>query len=196
MYAYAYILRSYAHAYNRLRIRGVARLTGPVAAGHEPFLEAGHGLSHPSPGHARAFLGLLRSAEQLDRALDTELKAAHDLTLRQYEVLLHLAVFAPRGHLRVGELVDQAPLSQSRISRLVAELDGRGLVRRTPAQDDSRAVQVTITDAGRQRLREAQPTHHQGLQHWLFSRLSSRDITDLGRITGKVLEAFEESAAR
>lgn len=174
----------------------MARLTGPVATGSEPFVDAEHGLSHPSPGHARAFLGLLRSAERLNSALDTELKAAHDLTLRQYEVLLHLAVFAPRGHLRVGELVDQAPLSQSRVSRLVAELEGRGLVRRKSAHDDSRAVEVTITDAGRQRLREAQPTHHHGLQRWLFSRLSSRDITDLGRITGKLLEAFEEGPDR
>ncbi|HEV2071299.1 MAG TPA: MarR family transcriptional regulator [Acidimicrobiales bacterium] len=166
----------------------MAHLTDPVdAESGSPFVEAEGGLSHPSPRHARAFLGLLRSAEQLDRVLDGELRAEHGLTLRQFEVLLHLAVFAPRGHLRIGELVAQAPLSQSRVSRLVAELESRGLVRRTPAEDDSRAVQVSITDAGRQRLREAQPTHHQGLDRWLFSRLTGREVIELGRITGKLL---------
>lgn len=167
-------------------------MTGPVSRHVGPaFIDAGDGLSHLSPSHARAFLGLLRSAEQLDRVLDAELRAAHDLTLRQYEVLLHLAVFAPRGHLRVGELVGQAPLSQSRVSRLVTELEGRGLVRRSAAEEDSRAVQVSITDLGRQRLREAQATHHRGLHRLLFSCLTDREITELGRITGKLLEGFE-----
>lgn len=154
------------------------------------FVEVGDGLSHPAPGHARAFLGLLRAGEQLDRALDAELRAAHDLSLRAFEVLLHLAVFAPAGHLRVGELVAQAPLSQSWVSRLVAELEGRGLVRRSAAADDSRAVEVSITPAGRKLLREAQVTHYAGLDRWLFSRLSNRELVELGRITGKILDGL------
>ncbi len=147
------------------------------------------GLKYLTPRYARAFLGLVRAGETLDRALDAELSARHSLTLRAFEVLLFLAVFSARGSMRMSDLIAQAPLSQSRVSRLVAELEARGLVERRGVADDARAWEVTITPLGLKTFRAAQDTHLDQLDRRLFSRLSSAEIDQLGSITAKILDA-------
>lgn len=146
-----------------------------------------HGPGHLPPVRAKAFLGLVRAGEQLARELDAELLAAHGLSLRGFEVLLFLAVFSPDGHRRMTELAEQAPLSQSRVSRLVAELETRGLVQRSAVADDARGVQVAITDRGRQLFAAAQRTHLDGLDRRLFSRLTDAETAQLARLTAKIL---------
>ncbi len=158
----------------------------------EPSLvELSDGLKHPAPVHAQAFLGLVRAGEALERGLDAELKMAHGISLRGFEVLLHLGVFAPDGRLRMTKLTEQAPLSQSRVSRLVAELESRGLVTRSADETDSRGVTVAITARGLDKLREAQGTHFSGLETRLFSRLSWDEIQQLAHLTGKIMAADE-----
>lgn len=155
----------------------------------EPLLvERPDGLKRPSAMHARAFLGLVRAGEAVERALDSQLKAAHGISLRGFEILLHLAHFAPEGHLQMTQLIAQAPLSQSRVSRLVTELETAGFVRRMASEGDSRCVAVAITERGVDMLREAQDTHYEGLETYLFSRLDWHDVTELARLAAKILE--------
>lgn len=151
------------------------------------FIPVADGLAVPSRAHARAFLGLLRAGEQLDRLLDTDLRAAHGIGLRGYEVLLHLAAFTPDRRATMTQLIRQTPLSQSRTSRLVADLEAHDLVRRTGDAQDSRVVVVCLTDEGRRVLRQAQQTHHDGLQQWLFSRFTYDELVQLGDLTSRLL---------
>lgn len=152
-----------------------------------PWVEGPHGIRHPSPAHAHAFLGLIRAGHALERGLDADLRRTHGMSLRAYEVLLHLAAFAPDQGLRITQLTEQAPLSQSRVSRLVDELEGDGLINRTPSADDGRGVAVRITDTGLARLREVQDTHHDSLDRRLFSRLDPDQIRSLGDLTDAIL---------
>jgi DNA-binding MarR family transcriptional regulator len=153
----------------------------------EPFLvERANGVKHPSETYARAFLGLVRAGEALDRSLDLELKARHGLSLRAFEVLLHLAAFSPSGSLRMSQLTAQAPLSQSRVSRLVAELEARGLATRSAFAGDNRGVLVSITEGGLDALRAAQDTHYTGLYERLFAHLTWTDVTTLARVTATI----------
>jgi DNA-binding MarR family transcriptional regulator len=152
------------------------------------FVSGKHGIRHPSGNYARAFLGLVRAGKALERTLDADLRAGHGIGLHGYEVLLHLAAFSPQGGLPMTQLARQAPLSQSRVSRLVAQLDAEGLVRRVTDERDSRVVVVSLTDAGLDRLRRAQDTHHRGLTEHLFARLTPDEIAELARLTGKVLD--------
>lgn len=145
------------------------------------------GISHLSPTYAAAFLGLLRAGEVVDRELDRDLRRAHAIGLPAFEILLHLGAFSPDGSLRMGQLTEQAPLSQSRVSRLVAELEARGLVARETSPDDSRGVVVTITEPGTALLREASHTHLDGLGRALFSRLTRGEVAELARLTNKIL---------
>jgi DNA-binding MarR family transcriptional regulator len=158
-------------------------------SGDPVFLSAQHGVRYPSGVYAQAFLGLLRAGEALERALDADLRAKHGLSLRGYEVLLHLAAFSTDGRrLAMTQLARQAPLSQSRVSRLIAGLEAQGLVRRTGDERDSRAVVVVLTDTGLDMLRRAQDTHHRELTERLFARLTEAEIAELARLTGKLLD--------
>ncbi|HEY6744551.1 MAG TPA: MarR family transcriptional regulator [Mycobacteriales bacterium] len=55
-----------------------------------------------------------------------------------------------RGPLRPGALAEASFADPSTISRQVAELVGRGFVRREPDPSDGRASLLAITDAGRE----------------------------------------------
>jgi DNA-binding MarR family transcriptional regulator len=145
------------------------------------------GLKHASWQRAAAFLGLVRAGETLARALDAELEREHGISLRAHEVLVILALFAPGGSLRMAELNGRTPLSQSRVSRLVAELEVRGLVERSPADGDGRGVQVSITARGMEKFRAAQDTHLAGLERHLYGRLTDREIRQLAALTAKIL---------
>jgi len=151
-------------------------------------------LKHASAQRASAFLGLVRAGETLARGLDAELERDHGISLRAHEVLLVLALFAPGGRLRMAELNGRTPLSQSRVSRLVAELEARGLVKRSPADGDGRGVQVSITARGIEKFRAAQDTHLAGLERRLFARLTEQETRQLAALTSKILGDREDSA--
>lgn len=166
--------------------------SGPTDARHVApgvgIVTRADGLRHLSQESAGAFLGLVRAGEVLDRQLNAELETAHGIGLRGFEVLLFLAVFAPEGQLRMSELTEQAPLSQSRVSRLVAQLEAAGLVERSPDPADGRGVEVSITAKGLATFKSAQDTHLAGLDHRLFSRLTATEVRQLRAITSKILD--------
>ncbi|HEY5989537.1 MAG TPA: MarR family transcriptional regulator [Streptosporangiaceae bacterium] len=168
----------------------MARKTGIVPEARREVggvIHRADGLKYLSPLRASAFLGLVRAGSALDRELDAELERTHGIGLRGFEVLLFLAVFAPGGTLRIGQLIERTPLSQSRVSRLVGELEARGLVERSTADGDRRAVRVSITPHGIETFRAAQDTHLAGLERRLFSRLTEGEIRQLAKITTKLL---------
>lgn len=137
---------------------------------------------------ARAFLGLLRAGHHLDQQLDAGLRHAHGLGLRSFEVLLHLAVFSPDRRLPMTQLSEQTPLSQSRTSRLVAELEAQGFVTRQKAANDSRSVDVSLTERGLDVFVAAQESHLRDLDTHFFSRLSWAQVAQLATITDAILE--------
>ena len=82
-----------------------------------------------------------------------------DLIPREYGVLYALSS-APNG-LRITELGEDVLLTQPGMSRLVARLEARGLVRRDDDPDDARAQRVRLTEAG------ADVQRRVGLRHGL-----------------------------
>jgi DNA-binding MarR family transcriptional regulator len=149
------------------------------------------GLKYLSPVRAAAFLGLVRAGTVLADQLSRELETEHGLSLRDFEVLLFLAVFAPEGSLRMTQLTEHAPLSQSRVSRLVDQLETRGLVERSPDEQDRRGVAVSITPKGLEGFKAAQETHLAGLERLLFSHLGDSEIRQLAKITKKIVDACQ-----
>jgi DNA-binding MarR family transcriptional regulator len=94
---------------------------------------------------------------------------------RSAMLLLFPLMHAPQ---RPGALAELAHTDPSTISRQVAELVRRGLVRREPDPSDGRASLLAITDAGREaceRLRKLR-------RDLLASALSGWDDTDLGTL--------------
>ncbi|MFF7365782.1 MarR family transcriptional regulator [Streptomyces sp. NPDC008125] len=89
--------------------------------------------------------GLVRSAFQIMGVL-TRISAEHDLSLTQLRVLGILRDQRPR----MSDLAAFLGLDKSTMSGLVDRAARRGLMTRAPNPADKRAVDVLITDAGRQ----------------------------------------------
>ena len=119
-----------------------------------------------------AWASVLKVQAALVPVLDRELRAAHDLPLTWYDILLELNA-GPGRRLTMGELGRRAVLSRTRVVRVVDELVRAGLVVREPNPDDGRSSFARLTDEGRARFRAAAPTYLAGIE-----RHFSRHLTD------------------
>ena len=91
-------------------------------------------------------------------ALERELGDRHGLGVSDFEVLDHLA--CKPGHLyRAQSLADAVHLSQSALSRLTDRLEKHGLVERNNCDMDRRGINVVLTEAGREKHRQALDTY-------------------------------------
>jgi DNA-binding MarR family transcriptional regulator len=79
-------------------------------------------------------------------AVLSRVSGEHDLSLTQVRVL---GILRDR-RLRMAGLAGFLGLEKSTMSGLVERAERRGLLERTPSADDRRAVDVSLTDAGRE----------------------------------------------
>src|SRR6188474_1281131 len=105
----------------------------------------------------------LEAHARLERLLDEELRAEHDLSLAEYDALLQLAE-APGRRLRMHQLADRVLLSRSGVTRLIDRLILDGSVERDLCLSDARGAEAVLTEAGLRRLRTASPTHLRGIE--------------------------------
>ena len=91
---------------------------------------------------AASFGILLRQVRDLSRAaLEAELAAAgHDLNFSQYITLKKLAM----GCVSPGELARAADLNPGAMTRVLDQLESKGLLRRTADPDDRRALRIEL----------------------------------------------------
>lgn len=120
---------------------------------------------------------------QLERAL-----VSTGLPLTWYDVLL-VTNAAPERRLRMTELGQQAVVSRERVSRVVTELEGAGLIERQANPDDRRSSFAAITPEGRKRLRQAAPIYLRAVEQHFLSHLDDDEVRVLTRALGKVLRA-------
>jgi DNA-binding MarR family transcriptional regulator len=125
-----------------------------------------------------AWYGFLRAHSGLIAQLDRELEAGHGMALRSYEVLLKLAQ-ADEGRLRMSELADAVVLSRSGLTRLVDRLEAEGYVERRRCPSDARGAHAIITQAGRERLRDAVGTHVTSVRRLFLDRFSETELRTL-----------------
>jgi DNA-binding MarR family transcriptional regulator len=125
-----------------------------------------------------AWRGFLRAHAALAKELDAQLVAVHGLPLSSYEVLLVLED-APDGRLRMSEIADLVLLSRSGVTRLADRLEEDGLIERESCLTDRRGLQAVLTDRGRERLREARPTHLAGVRSGFLGKFSNAELDRL-----------------
>jgi DNA-binding MarR family transcriptional regulator len=83
-------------------------------------------------------------------------------------------------------------VSRTRVSRIVAELEARGLVERAVDPNDARASVVTITAAGRQELRRAAPVYLKGIDDHFSRYLSSAQRNAVAAALQRVVDAHAD----
>ena len=130
--------------------------------------------------------------EALFRAQATiaqELSAAdvwHELSPREYGVLYALSTADPRG-LRITELGEDVLLTQPGMSRLVARLEGRGLVQRVDDLDDARACRIQLTAAGAATQRRIGLVHARHVAEAMTRHLDRSELEQLLELSGRLV---------
>jgi DNA-binding MarR family transcriptional regulator len=150
-------------------------------------LQKDDGLRVFAPERQAAWLGLLRAHSELTRALEAELSAKHGVGLSAYELLNALA-HADGNALRMSQLAEQCELSLSRVSRLMDQLEARGLVERRSCSTDSRVTYATLLEPGRALVRDAQDTFFSVVDERFLSRLDCSEVGLLGSLLDRLIE--------
>ena len=125
-----------------------------------------------------AWRSLLVAHSRLVPAMEKDLRAAGQVSLSWYDVLLELNA-APGRRLRMSELGARAVLSRTRVSRVVDELAAAGLADREPDPADGRSSFAVLTPAGRNALRRAWPVYRQAIRRHLGAHLTDEQCRQL-----------------
>jgi DNA-binding MarR family transcriptional regulator len=125
------------------------------------------------------------------RLLDEDLQEGADISLSEYAVLLHLSE-AETGQLRVLELADLADLSGSHMTRIIGDLAKGGFVVKTRNPDDGRGIDVRITNAGLNRLRDAYPIHLASVRSRIMNQVDPKALSCFGDVMAAIVAGLEK----
>jgi DNA-binding MarR family transcriptional regulator len=131
----------------------------------------------------QTWLALAGALIRLPAALDAQLRRDAGISHFEYQVLALLSE-APDRTLRMSELAVRAEGSQPRLSQVVARMEQRGWVRRTPDPADGRYTLAILTDQGWAKVTEAAPGHLEEVRRLVFDPLTkaqSRQLREIGR---------------
>jgi DNA-binding MarR family transcriptional regulator len=115
--------------------------------------------------------------------------SGRDLTIEEFDVLIHLAA----GPLPLQELVASMVLGQnlsrSGLTRLLDRMESAGLVRRRLSRTDRRRFDVSLTPKGRARFEAIWPEHEEGIRQYFSEPLSDSDVISLRSVLAKLISA-------
>ena len=135
----------------------------------------------------RSWRALLVGMTLLSDRLEDELRAAHGLSLAEYEILVRLSEGEGR-QLRMAQLAGAMAHSRSRITHTVSRMEKQGLVERCETPDDRRGVLARLTPKGWELLVAAAHTHVTGVRNHLVDLASPQDFEALGRVMNAVAD--------
>lgn len=134
----------------------------------------------------RAWRAWLDVHAVLSARLNRHLQSESGLSLADYDVLVALTDVPEHG-LRMFELGQRLQWEKSRLSKHVARMVGRGLLRRTECADDRRGAHVELTDEGLAAIEAAAPAHVDFVHELVFDGLTADQVRDLGSMCETVL---------
>jgi DNA-binding MarR family transcriptional regulator len=141
-------------------------------------------LSGPSQQELVDWRVFLECAFALIDILDAELQSDGNMSLRWYDVLVHLEE-ADEGR-RMTDVANRILASKSGLTRVIDRMEEAGLVRRERPVDDRRAINVLITPAGRDALQAARAVHRDGIKEHFLDQLDASDLRALTDALQKV----------
>jgi len=134
---------------------------------------------------------LMRIVLSLPRRLDSDLVKTVGITANEYTTLMCLSE-APRRELRMADLASAAALSASRMTRLVDDLQSRGLVTKRTSSDDGRGNIAKLTPAGLAKLKAAWPTHLASVRR-VFNDIDPATVTKASQALSEIAAHLEET---
>jgi DNA-binding MarR family transcriptional regulator len=137
-----------------------------------------------------AWLHLVTVLELLPPALDAQLRRDAGLTHFEF-IVLSVLRFAPDQALRMTALATSVEATLPRLSHVVARLERRGLVERTPVPSDRRASEVRLTSQGRRAVVLATPEHVATVRRLVLDVLDEERIAQLADIAARIAHGLD-----
>jgi DNA-binding MarR family transcriptional regulator len=137
---------------------------------------------------------LMRIVKVLPRHLDNDLVRGAGLTASEYTTIMHLSE-APNRELRMADLANATDLSASRMTRLVNDLQSRGLVTKTASSSDARGNVARLTPRGMVKLKAAWRVHLASVRHRFFDSIDAAAVDGVARALAEVAEHLEDTPA-
>jgi DNA-binding MarR family transcriptional regulator len=144
----------------------------------------GDSLSSPSREALAAWRVYFEVAWALPDILDADLQEAVGLSLRWYDVLVHLEEV--EGGAPMNEVASRILASKSGLTRVIDKMEAAGLVRRERPAGDRRVVLVVITPQGLETLHAARVVHRDSIRRHFTEHLSAAELAKLSRTLEKV----------
>lgn len=130
----------------------------------------------------------------LERALERQTQRDAGLSQADYAVL-HVLAPAAEKRRRSGELVELLAWEKSRVSHQLSRMESRGLIERTPCEDDLRGTWVAVTAEGRRAFLRATRGHGQLIRELFLDGLTDAERAALESIVARVAARLDVSSA-
>lgn len=121
-------------------------------------------------------------------------RAGAGLELSHLDLLSLVRRLARTQEVTVGAIAEQMRLDHSRVSRIVAEMVKRGVLRREASQEDARRTIVALTAEGTAWLERMNEVKHEVIGQ-ILSDWSDDDLAAFAVLYERFVEKFEQHAA-
>jgi DNA-binding MarR family transcriptional regulator len=137
---------------------------------------------------------VMRIVKVLPRHLDSDLIRGAGLTASDYTTIMHLSE-APNRELRMADLATVTDLSASRMTRLVDDLQSRGLVTKTASSSDARGNVARLTPRGMAKLKSAWPVHLASVRRRFLDCIDAAALDRVARALAEVSAHLEDTSS-
>jgi DNA-binding MarR family transcriptional regulator len=142
----------------------------------------------------RAWRAWIAASLLLPDRLSRDLQEQSDISLADYEILMHLSE-APDRRLRMSQLADATLSSRSRLSHQIDRLSAAGYVDREPCSGDRRGFFAVLTPAGWDFVVKVAPDHVASVRERLVDVLTPEEFAEFGRLCAKVADRLQSPAS-
>jgi DNA-binding MarR family transcriptional regulator len=143
-----------------------------------------------TPEQLSAWKKFVAVVEILPGVLDTQLQHDAELTHFEYFTMAMLSE-EPERTLRMTSLASATNSSLPRLSHVVSRLEKRGYVERRPCEEDRRATNATLTEAGWRKIVASAPGHVDTVRANVIDPLTDEDIADVDRVMSALLRRLD-----
>jgi DNA-binding MarR family transcriptional regulator len=140
----------------------------------------------PTPETQAVWTTLIQAADGARNQVESALADASLPPLSWYDALLEIERAGPTG-LRAYELKDRLLMPQYGTSRLLARIEGAGLILRKACNDDARGQIITLTEKGAETRQRMWPVYANAMERAIGSKLKPVQLGRLNRLLGKLL---------
>jgi|SRR5579859_3919047 len=138
----------------------------------------------------QTWLAFAYALHRLPGALDAQLQREAGIGHFEYLVLSGLSM-TPERTLRMSDLAEFTASSLSRLSNVVARLEKRGWVRRTPDPTDGRYTLAVLTRRGMDKVSASAAGHAAEVRRLVLDPLTRAQQRQLREISRRILHAID-----